>query len=101
MPPNPTDQLVRYDAACRAIAEAVAIDEVKSIRDQAVAMAACARVAKDRQMEENAVVLRLRATRRLGELIEAQKQTVGLSRGGRPTKTGLSENPVFAHACDA
>jgi N6-adenosine-specific RNA methylase IME4 len=87
--------LILYDAACRAIAEAVAIDEVKSIRDQTIAMAACARVAKDRQMEADAVVLRLRATRHLGELIEAQRQTVGLSQGGRPTKTGLSENPVL------
>jgi N6-adenosine-specific RNA methylase IME4 len=58
-------------------------------------MAACARVAKDRQMEADAVELRMRATRRLAELIGAQKEAIGLSRGGRPTKTGLSENPVL------
>jgi N6-adenosine-specific RNA methylase IME4 len=54
-----------------------------------------AKQAKDRDLEADAVELRMRATRRLAELIEAQKQTVGLSRGGRPTKTGLSENPVL------
>ena len=31
-------ELVRYDAACRAISEAVNIDEVKDIIDKAVAM---------------------------------------------------------------
>jgi N6-adenosine-specific RNA methylase IME4 len=34
------------------------------------------------------------ATRKLGEMMDAQKQTVGLNEGGRP-KTGLLENPVL------
>jgi len=67
--------LARYDAACRAIAEARTVDEVKDIRDQAAAMAHYARQAKNRDLEANAVEIRLRATRRLAEMIEAQKQT--------------------------
>jgi hypothetical protein len=39
-----------------------------------------------------------RAIRRLGEIMEAQRKTVGLSEGGRRTKTGLSKNPVITLA---
>jgi len=91
-------ELVRYDAACRAIAEAASIDEVKDIRDKAVAMRAYARMAKNFDMEAEAAVIRLRAERRVGEMIEAQKTTVGLAKGGGG-KHGLkrvSEKPTLA-----
>jgi N6-adenosine-specific RNA methylase IME4 len=87
--------LMRYDAAREALAEAVAVDEVKDILDAAVAMKAYAKQAKNRDLETNAVEIRMRATRRLDQLCRAQKEAVGFSRGGRPTKTGLSENPVL------
>jgi len=41
----------------------------------------------------DAVEIRLRATRRLDQLRQAQKKTVGLHEGGRP-KTGVSKTPV-------
>jgi hypothetical protein len=65
------------------------------ILDVTAAMRAYAKQAKNREAEADAVALRMRATRRLAKLIEAQKETIGLSRGGRPTKTGLSDNPVL------
>lgn len=89
--------LVRYDAACRALAEAKAVDEVKDVRDKADAMRIYAMQAKNKQLEVDAAEIRIRAERRLGELITAQKLTVGLSQGGRP-KTPSHEAGVYQEA---
>jgi hypothetical protein len=89
--------LVVYDRACADLAEAVRVDEVKDIRDQAIAMAAYARQAKNHDAEANAVALRMRATRRLDQLRQAQKDAVGLARGGKPYQrklTGVADTPV-------
>src|SRR4051812_30339909 len=76
-------ELVRYDVACRAIAEARAVDEVKGICDRAEAMRHYGRQAKNRQLEADAWAIKERAEIRLGELIRAQKETVGLNTGAR------------------
>jgi len=76
------DLIPLYDEACRALAAARSVDEVKKIHDQAAALAACAHIAKNHQAEADAVVLRLRATRRLDQLRQAQKGMVGLASGG-------------------
>jgi hypothetical protein len=73
--------MVLYERASAALAAAVAVDEIKQIHDQALALAACARIAKNRDMEANAIELRLRATRRLDEMRRAQAATVGLNSG--------------------
>ena len=66
-------QLVKYEAACRAVAEAVSIDEAKEFRDQSEAMRAYAKQAKNKQLEVQAAEIRIRAERRIGELMAAQR----------------------------
>jgi hypothetical protein len=74
-------ELVKYEAAKYALAEAKAVDEVKHIHDVSAAMKAYAKQAKDKQMEVDACEIRIRAERRLGEMIRHQKETVGLNTG--------------------
>jgi N6-adenosine-specific RNA methylase IME4 len=77
------NELVKYDAACRAVSEARTLDEAKTIRDQAEAMRAYARQAKNKQLEVDAAEIRMRAERRLGEILSAAKEA-GQLRTGRP-----------------
>lgn len=74
-------QLIRYDAACRALAEAKAIDEVKDLRDKAAALKAYAKQAGNKQLEVDAAEIRIRAERRVGQLMDEQRATVGLAKG--------------------
>lgn len=88
-------ELVKYEAACRAIAEARAVDEVKDIRDKAEAMRVYARQAKNKQLEVDAAEIRFRAERRLGEGIREQREA-GLLAQGKRTDLGCEKTQVQA-----
>lgn len=89
--------LVKYDAACRAIAEAKAVDELKEIHDAARAMAAAARVAKNKQAEADMAAIRRRAERRVGEMMAAQREAGLMSSGAADAgwkETHVAEKPI-------
>jgi hypothetical protein len=48
-----------------------------------------------RDLEADAVEIRMRATRRLDQMRQAQAATIGLNQGAVPGKTGLKANPVL------
>ena len=69
--------MVRYDAMCRAIQEAYDVDEVKDMRDKAMALQAYARQAQNVEMERQACEIRLRAERRVGQLLKVMDKAKG------------------------
>jgi hypothetical protein len=74
--------LVRYDAMCRAIAAAYDIDEVKDIRDKAMALERYAAQARNTEAERQACEIRLRAERRAGQLLREMEKAKGTLRRG-------------------
>lgn len=69
--------LPRYEEMCRAIAEAYQTDEVKEIRDKAMALEAYFRQAKNTEAERRACEIRLRAERKAGELSSQLERAQG------------------------
>jgi hypothetical protein len=92
---NVMQALARYDTMCRAIDAAYKVDEVKTIRDQAVALEHYARQAKNTEAERRACEIRLRAERKAGQLLT---KTVKVGKpakdtpGGYLAKNGISLN---------
>ena len=99
------NELVRYDAMCRAIAEAHAVDEVKDIRDKARAIEMYARQAQNTEAERKAGEIRLRAERKCGqltdEMVRAQGARTDLTSDHDGTKlaalaaAGISKKQAF------
>lgn len=74
-------QLEFYDAAKAALARACSVDEVKEIRDRAVAIQAYSRQVRDGQLQADAMEIRKRAERMLGKKIGEAARAGELSRG--------------------
>jgi hypothetical protein len=91
-------KLLKYDAARHALSEAHRVDEAKDIRDKALAVAAYARQAQDRQLILHATEIKLRAERRTGELLReteesGQRQKRGGDRKSTSSRADIDSRP--------
>lgn len=84
--------LLRYDAACAALAAAVKADEVMAVHLDARAIEAVARVAKNIDLEIDARKLRTRAEVRLGEMMADGEAKGIIAPSGRPKKDSVAES---------
>lgn len=75
-------QLIRYDAMCQAIIACHSVDEVKDIRDQAMAIQIYQRQARNIDAEKKACEIRLRAERRCGQLLKEREMAKGAQGSG-------------------
>lgn len=80
--------LAIYDRMCMAIAECSRVDEAKDIRDKALALEAYYRQARNLDAEREAANVRLRAERRVGELLK------DLARAETPNPAGKNQHVV-------
>jgi hypothetical protein len=66
-----------YDQVCRAIDAAHQVDNVKEIRDKALALEMYSRPAKNVEAERRCCEIRLRAERKAGELLQKTERAKG------------------------
>jgi ParB family chromosome partitioning protein len=89
-------ELIRYEAARSALAEAHRVDEVKDIRDKAQAMAAYARQAGDTELVWLASDIKIRAERKCGELLRDTAENGERAERGSAGRGGNGDSNLAA-----
>ena len=85
--------LVLYNRMISAISHCSKVDEVKDIRDKALALEHYARQATNVDAERQAINVRVRAERRAGEILKVLQK----SKGGQPQKNSVkTKQSTFA-----
>lgn len=94
-------ELAIYNNMVHAIAECHRVDEVKDLRDKAIALELYYKQARNTENERRACEVRLRAERRTGELLKelARNQTSGLKQGPLSNDMTTEKSP-YAEAIE-
>jgi hypothetical protein len=85
-----TNVIANYEAMTYAIAECVRVDEVKDLRDKAMALQLYHKQARNLEAERQACNIRLRAERRVGQLLAEMTRTT-------PAEAGKSGGKAFGN----
>ncbi len=97
-------ELVKYDAMVRSIAECKKVDEVKDIRDKALALEAYAKQALNYEAERQCAEIRVRAERQCGIMLAQMEKAKGgaqpgVGRAGKnalANDEGIDKSPTLA-----
>ncbi|MYF06691.1 MAG: hypothetical protein F4092_00580 [Rhodospirillaceae bacterium] len=82
---------------CRAIDACFEVDEVKDLRDKAMAMEHYARQARNPEPERRACEIRLRAERKAGQLLkDMEKAARGPDANGQGSQRATAETPTLS-----
>ncbi len=92
-----TTKLIKYEAARQALIEAKSIDEVKQIKDKSEALRHYAKQSKDIDMANWAAEIRIRAERRMGEMLREQDKNKGgtAEKESYPSHDASSRTPTL------
>jgi hypothetical protein len=90
-------ELQLYENARQALAKLHKVDEVKDVRDKALALAEYAKQAKDTELIKHATEVKLRAERRVGELLIEMKpiRNSGREGGDRVSEKAKAQRATF------
>lgn len=91
--------LTTYNNSVRMLRAATSVVEARKVRDLGAGLCELAKIAGDKEVERLGGELRLRATRRIGQMLASQKLEHGLAKGaaqkgvGRRGKRGSANDP--------